>query len=248
MPKLTETYASKIPFSKTGTTKLWDNEIKGLVLFVGKQSKTWYFQKDIGGQTKRILIGRFPIISAQSARQTAMGYALDWSRGAGKHAQRGAPTLEEALASYLLRPKLRSETHIEGLRLRQQFDLHLKEWLRLPLDDITKRMVVEKHSAMAATPSGANHLLKYLRTAHGRPPGVPHDGNRMVPRGAGRKNYRRSGCMAANDRCNSEPNSYDLLRVHFVHGIQKVRSLHFGVEKRPRRPHSHPGYEERAKL
>lgn len=162
MPKLTENYASKIPFSKSGTAKHWDSEIKGLVLFTGKRSKTWYFQKDVGGHTKRILIGRYPIISAQSARQTAMGYALDWSRGAGKHVQKGAPTLEEALESYLLRPKLRSNVHKEGMR--QQFDRHLKEWLRLPLDEISKNMVVEKHRSMAATPSGANHVLKYFRT------------------------------------------------------------------------------------
>lgn len=162
MPKLTETLAAKLPLSKTGTTKYWDNEIKGLGLFVGKKSKTWYFQKDVGGRTRRNLIGRYPVISAQVARQTAMGFALDWSRGAGKQLQRGAPTLAEAMEAYLQRPKLRSEVH--KLSIRQQFDLHLKDWLRLPLDEITKSMVAERHRAMSATPSGANHTLKYFRT------------------------------------------------------------------------------------
>ena len=40
-----------------------DPEIKGFVLFVGKRAKTWYFQKDVGGQTKRILIGRYAMPS-----------------------------------------------------------------------------------------------------------------------------------------------------------------------------------------
>jgi hypothetical protein len=40
MPKLTDTYARKILQSEQGTQKFWDSEIKGLVLFVGKQSKT----------------------------------------------------------------------------------------------------------------------------------------------------------------------------------------------------------------
>jgi hypothetical protein len=78
-PKLTETFSDKLPHAKAGTDKYWDAEIKGLVLFVGKRSKTWYFQKDVGGQTKRILIGRFPIISAQAARQTALG--VSWFLG-----------------------------------------------------------------------------------------------------------------------------------------------------------------------
>lgn len=162
MPKLTETFARKVPQTKKGTAKHWDNEVKGLVLFVGKQSKTWYFQKDVGGQTRRVLIGRCPLISADVARQTALGFALDWGRGAGRQLQIGAPTLETAMETYLARPKLRSEAHRSGLR--QQFELHLKDWLRLPLDEITKSMVVQRHGSMAATPSSANHTLKYFRT------------------------------------------------------------------------------------
>jgi len=109
-----------------------------------------------------VLIGRYPVISAAAARQTALGFALEWGRGAGKSVQIGAPTLEAAMEAYLARPKLRSETHRLGIR--QQFDLHLKQWMSLPLNEITKAMAVEKHRAMAATPSGANHTLKYFRS------------------------------------------------------------------------------------
>ena len=34
----------------------------------------------------------------------------------------------------------------------------------MPLDEITKAMVAERHRMMAATPSSANHTLKYFRT------------------------------------------------------------------------------------
>ncbi|WP_068115815.1 tyrosine-type recombinase/integrase [Tropicimonas marinistellae] len=162
MPKLTETLARKLPPAKSGTEKHWDNEVKGLVLFVGKRSKTWYFQKDVGGQTRRVLIGRYPVISAQAARQTALGFALEWGRGAGKKVQIGAPTLEQAMEAYLARPKLRSEAHRSGLR--QQFENHLKDWMRLPLDEISKSQVVDRHRSLVATPSTANHTLKYFRT------------------------------------------------------------------------------------
>jgi integrase len=164
MPKLTETFAKKLPHAKAGTDKYWDAEVKGLVLFVGKRSKTWYFQKDVGGQTKRILIGRFPIISAQAARQTALGFALEMGRGAGKVAQIGAPTLEAAMEVYLVRPKLRSENHKSGTRA--QLERHLKDWMRLPLDEISKVMLVRRHQDMAKTPSGANHVLRSFRTIY----------------------------------------------------------------------------------
>ena len=107
---------------------------------MGKRSKTCYFQKDVGGKTKRILIGRFPLISAQAARLTALEFALDMSRGAGKAAQLGAPTLEAAMEAYLARPKLRYETHKTATRA--QLARHLKDWMRLPLDEISKAMVV----------------------------------------------------------------------------------------------------------
>jgi integrase len=164
MPKLTETFAKKLPHANSSTDKYWDAEVKGLVLFVGKRSKTWYFQKDVGGQTKRILIGRFPIISAQAARQTALGFALEMGRGAGKVAQIGAPTLEAAMDLYLARPKLRSENHKSGTRA--QLERHLKDWMRLPLDEISKAMLVRRHQDMAKTPSGANHVLRSFRTIY----------------------------------------------------------------------------------
>ncbi len=162
MPKLTETYVKKLPAADAGTKKYWDSEVKGLVVFVGKKAKTWYFQKDVGGETKRILIGRYPTITAQAARQTAMGFALEMSRGAGKHIQIGAPTLAEAMDVYLARPKLRSEAHREGVQ--RQFENHLKDWLALPLDEITKSMVVQRHRELGKAPSTANHTLRYFRS------------------------------------------------------------------------------------
>lgn len=161
MPKLTETFATKTPFSGSGTQKYWDTEVKGFVLFIGKRSKTWYFQKDTGGRTKRFLIGRHPTISATNARQTALDLALQTSRGVGKAFQLRAPRLEEAMETYLARPKLRSDAHKHGVR--SNFELHLGDWLRLPLDQISKSMVVERHRSLMDKPSTANHTLRAFR-------------------------------------------------------------------------------------
>lgn len=162
MPKLTETFARKASLAQNGTAKHWDTELKGFVLFVGKQSKTWYFQKDVGGKTQRALIGRFPTISADIARVTALEMALELSRGAGKVKQLGAPTLETAMEAYLARPKLRSEAYKYGLR--QQFQHHLRDWFRLPLTEITKAMLVDRHRSLGAVPSSANHTLRQFRS------------------------------------------------------------------------------------
>ncbi len=161
MSRLTETFAKKASHPSSGPRKHWDSEVKGLGLFVGKRTKTWYFQKDIGGRTKRILIGRYPLISSASARQAAQTLALEMSRGAGKVYQAGAPTLEQAMKAYLARPKLRSER--ARYDLERQFQKHLGDWLRLPLDEITKGMVAARHGEMANVPSAANHTLRNFR-------------------------------------------------------------------------------------
>ncbi len=162
MPKLTETFARKAQHPANGTRKYWDSEIKGLGLFVGKKAKTWYFQRDVGGQTRRVLIGRFPVISSAAARQAAQSLALDMSRGIGKIYQAGAPTLEAAIDAYLARPKLRSERG--KYDLRSQLHKHLGDWLRLPIDQITKGMVVARHAELREVPSAANHTLRRFRS------------------------------------------------------------------------------------
>ena len=162
MPKLTETFARSTKFASEGTQKHWDTEIRGFVLFVGKRSKTWYYQRDVAGKTVRKKIGSYPIIGAAAARQAAQAHALDLSRGSGKIYQRGAPTLGAALESYLARPKLRSNVRKAGVK--SQMERHLGDWLGLPLDEITRRMVVDRHARMAATPSEANHTLRNFRT------------------------------------------------------------------------------------
>lgn len=66
------------------------------------------------------------------------------------------------MEAYLARPKLRSDQYKSGVR--QQFDKHLKDWLRLPLDEISKSMVATRHRQLVATPSTANHTLRQFRS------------------------------------------------------------------------------------
>jgi hypothetical protein len=82
-------------------------------------------------------------------------------RGAGKVAQIGALTLEAAMEMYLARPKLRSEAN--KIEMRAQLALYLKDWMRLPLDEISKAMTVRRHHDMAGSPSAANHVLRRFR-------------------------------------------------------------------------------------
>ena len=84
-------------------------------------------------------------------------------------AQIGAPTLEVAMEVYLVRPKLRSEINKNGMRA--QLELHIKDWMRLPLGEISKAMVVRRHQEMSGSPSAANHVLRNFRAIYSTPTG-----------------------------------------------------------------------------
>jgi integrase len=71
---------------------------------------------------------------------------------------------EAAMKAYLARPKLRSAQyrHTVGAYMNNQ----LKDWLRLPLDEISKSMAVRRHQQLASSPSTANHALRYFRSIY----------------------------------------------------------------------------------
>lgn len=175
--KPTETACKKAP----PNAKLWDSEIKGFALFTGKTSKTFYFQKDIRGRTQRIKIGNFPLIDAFDARVVAHELATEHATGvaAKKLAMRRIPTLEVAMKQYLARPKLRAEHNKNSVEA--QINMHLKAWLKLPLDEITRSMCVDAHDRISVERMGkdtrgrptkiggqraANHTLKSFRSIY----------------------------------------------------------------------------------
>jgi integrase len=177
LTKLTETACKKAP----PNARLWDTEIKGFALFTGKTTKTFYFQKDVKGLTQRIKIGNYPLIDAFDARVAALELATEHATGvaAKKLTAKKTPTLEEALERYLARAKLRSE-HNRGM-VASQMKSHLKAWLKLPLDEITRSMCVEAHERISVVRSGkdvrgrpkqmggqraANHTLKTFRSVY----------------------------------------------------------------------------------
>lgn len=161
--KLTETSCKGAP----ANAKLWDLEVKGFALFTGKTTKTFYFQKDVHGKTTRVKIGNFPEVSAGIARGEAIQMAAEHATGvaAKKLMAKRIPTVEDATTAYLARPKLRSDHNKE--LVKKQVHSHLKDWLKKPLDEITKDMCVKAHARIA--PNGqraANHVLKSFRSIY----------------------------------------------------------------------------------
>lgn len=63
---------------------------------------------------------------------------------------------------YLARPKLRSDEYRRNVRA--SLNLHLKDWLKLPLDELTKSMMVRRHRELGHQPVSANRTLRMVRS------------------------------------------------------------------------------------
>lgn len=161
--RITQTACDKAP----PNTKHWDTEIKGFGLFTGKSTKTFYYQREVNRKTTRVKLGNFPQVSAAQARGDALQLAADHASGlsAKRLAASKVPTLEQALETYIARPKLRSATNKKIVRA--QMTNHLKTWLSRPLDDISKGDCVRAHTRIAKSGErGANHVMKSFRSIY----------------------------------------------------------------------------------
>lgn len=161
--KITQAACEKTP----PNSKLWDTEIKGFGLFSGKTTKTFYYQREVRGKTVRIKLGNFPQVSAGIARGDVLQLAADHASGLSAKRLNASkiPTLEQALETYVTRPKLRSERNKR--QIHNQMHRHLKTWLPVPLDEITKADCVNAHARVSQTGGpGANHVLRSFRSIY----------------------------------------------------------------------------------
>src|SRR5690606_8374868 len=118
----------------------------GLLLVVGTRTKTFAYQSDAGGQSRRVALGRYPHMPADAARVRALELASQVARG---RALTPNPrlTLADAMEAYLAdRKTLADKTR---RYTRSLFNLYLSDWQRKPLASITPTMVVQRHAAIA---------------------------------------------------------------------------------------------------
>lgn len=58
-----------------------DTHLQGFGIRIGRKTKSWYIEKRVNGKPKKKTIGRFPIMSPEEARKTALHGLAQLSRG-----------------------------------------------------------------------------------------------------------------------------------------------------------------------
>lgn len=166
--KLTKRYVDSLPFADK-TEYHQDLELIGFAVRVGKKTKQYMVNKRIDNMLHRIVISETNLMTISEARDEAMRIMSDIKKGIDPTKPKKIetkslpiPTLQESYDYFKAHKKLTPAT-IETYD--RQIQVLLKDWLKLPLDDISKAMISEKHAKLTKdSPAQANGAMRALRS------------------------------------------------------------------------------------
>lgn len=166
MPQLniTEESLRRLAPPVTGRTVYTDTKLKGFSVVIGKQSRSFYAQRDVRGKTHKVFLGRHSDISVPEARKAAEDVIYGMRRGEARYLERENPTLHNALDGYIAASSA-CEQH--KTYVKRACEIRLKDWLDQPLRDLTRGMIRTKHSTLGKEgKTMANDTLRAFRTVY----------------------------------------------------------------------------------
>ena len=166
MPALniTEDSVRRVGPLPAGRAVFTDTKLRGFSVVVGKQSRSFYAQRDVRGKTHKVFLGRYGEINVLQARKAAEDVIYGMRKGEARYLERENPTLRSALAGYLTATSA-CEQH--KTYVRRACDVRMAEWLDRPLRDLTRGMIRTKHSTLGkGGKTMANDTLRAFRTVY----------------------------------------------------------------------------------
>lgn len=130
---LTDRFLDRLTFATDKPRRYHDRVLSGLMLLVGKRTKTFYLQTTCNGKQIKYAIGRYPIIQTDEARTEALSLLKDVRNGIPPVTRRAisksVPTLSEALELYLAAKQLKPKSVSS---YRTIIRVHFKEFADMP--------------------------------------------------------------------------------------------------------------------
>lgn len=165
--KLNKTTVEKLPAPPTGYTNFMDESLPGFgVRVTASGVKTYFLERRIKGNKRRISIGRAKDISADTARKQALKLAGQIVEGKDPVAERrreqlASLRLSEALEQYIRKKDLKPRTVAD---MRKAFEESFADWQDKEVTKISRKMVETRYlQRVARSTARANVAFRYLR-------------------------------------------------------------------------------------
>jgi len=154
MPKLTTNFIQTriVPPAKGKVDFYRDTDLVGFGLMVRELSSTFFVEKRVNGKNRRVVLGKFPLLSPDQARNDALGVLAGMAKGLDpvrtRDIRKGVNlTLQEAFDEYMASKERRPGTLYNFPRLMRK---KLGDWLDKPVTAITCDMVEERFRELSS--------------------------------------------------------------------------------------------------
>jgi integrase len=145
--KLTKSVVDNFPYTEKGQVFYWDSESPGFGMYIGSKSKTWCVQQRIGNKTKRVVLGKYPTMTAEQARSEAKKVIGKLASGIDPVKEKReknikAVTLGEVFTAFLDARQLKPKTVRDYTGVMNNI---YPDWQKLPITDISRDAVERRH-------------------------------------------------------------------------------------------------------
>lgn len=145
--KLIKSVVEKFELTEKGQVFYWDDELPGFGMYIGTKSKTWCVQQRIGNKTKRVVLGKYPAMTAEQARNAAKKGIGELAAGIDTVQEKReknikAVTLGEVFTAFLDSRQLKPKTVRDYNGVMNNI---YPDWQKLPITDITRDAVERRH-------------------------------------------------------------------------------------------------------
>jgi integrase len=160
-----------LPHPETGQIFYRDALLTGFGLRVGAKSKVYFVESQVQHRTVRTSIGRADIFPPEVARKKALSLLAEMAEGVHPNRAKRLELAEKislghAFDIFFAAKRCLAFRTVDGYTRTR--DMYLLGWKRLPLQDITRQMVVTRHQQITRRYGAvtANNVMRHLRSVY----------------------------------------------------------------------------------
>jgi len=162
--KLTKQFVGQQPKTTSGQQLIWDTELPGFGLRIGRERKTFFAEAKVNRKTIRYTIGIYPRMMPEAARSEAKDVLRDMEKGIDpRKANLAAPALEDAFDAFQKARELGERTLYD---YRRYLRVYFPTWKKKAVNEITPAMVAKRHLELRDKhgQAQANAGMRFLRS------------------------------------------------------------------------------------
>ena len=176
--KLTKTNVDKIPYTAKGQVLYHDENMKGFVLRVGKNTKTYCVYSTVNRKSRQINIGRHGVFTVEQARVSAKEKLYLMAQGVDPEQKEEITNKQQMTLNELVEEFITVRNNIKPQTKRDYqyyVSKYLPDWADKPVVNITEKMFLDRYIEIGtnngtATANNvrryAGSLLNYAVAAH----------------------------------------------------------------------------------